>query len=148
MNKRTIVVTIVIVVLLALVIGWGRFEIRLIVPDGFRGVIRVDESKNGGELAILFPSVVIDSSGVAHLKSVDRFFGLRRIVAYWENSGQRIPTRFGDTAKRGVVCIWDLPASVNPEANFFIGTEKEHAALIENQSFLRELGRDRRNDPR
>jgi len=99
-------------------------------------------------LGFLFPSVTVDPSGAVHLKSVDRFFGLRRVVAHWKVSGQRIPTRFGNAADKGAVCIWDLPASVNPEASFFIGTAKEHTALIENKAFLQELGRDRRNDPR
>jgi hypothetical protein len=148
MNTKGIVITISIVVLLAILIGWGRFEIRLTVPDDFRGVIKIDERSSGGDLAFLFPSIAVDSSGLVHLKSVDRFFGLRRVVARWEISGQRIPTRFGDEAKEGAVCIWDLPASVNPEVSFFVGTAKEHTALIENKTFLQELGRDRRNDSR
>ena len=143
-----ITLTIIVVALITIVVAWGRFEIRLLVPDGFHGVVRIDERNDGGGLRFLFPSVEVASSGVVHLKSVDRFFGLRRIVAYWKNSGQRIPTRFGNATDQGAICIWDLPASVNREANFFIGTAKEHTALIENRSFLQELGRDRRNEPR
>jgi hypothetical protein len=138
MNIRNIVITVIIVALLAIVIGWGRFEIRLLVSDEFRGVIRIDERSNGGELGFLFPSLTINPAGIAHLKSVDRFFGLRRVVAQWKVSGQRIPTRFGDEATKGAVCIWDLPASVNPEASFFIGTAKEHTDLIENKAFLQD----------
>ncbi len=82
-----------------------------------------------------------------HLKSVSRFYGFRRVVAYWKESGQRIPIRFGNEAQNGAVCLWDLPTSINPEAWFFIATAAEHKALIEDKAFLQELGRDRSNDP-
>lgn len=147
-NTRNIVITLIIVVFFTMLIGWGRFEINLVVPDEFRGVIRIDERSSGGQLSLLFPSITVDPTGVAHLKSVDRFFGLRRVVAHWKVCGQRIPARVGDAADKGAVCIWDLPTSVNPEVLFFIGTSKDHTALIENKPLWQELGRDRRKDSR
>lgn len=145
--RTKIIFIAVLVVASAAVFTWGRFEIRLVIPEDFRGLIRVDERSNGGDLRLLFPSISIDPSGVVHLKTVRRFFGFCRVVAYRKESGQRLPGRFGDEAANGAICFWDLPTSINPEVNFFIGTAKEHKALLEDRSFLQELGRDHRSDP-
>jgi hypothetical protein len=137
----------VAIVASVVVIAWGRCEIRLFVPEGFHGLIRIDVRSNGDDLRFLFPSTVVDSTGVVHLKSVARFFGFRRVLAYRQNSGRPLPNRFSDEATKGNVCFWDLPTSMNPEACFFVGTGEEHTALLKDQSFLQELGRDSRNDP-
>jgi hypothetical protein len=145
MKSKCVLLAVVAGALLSMVAAWGRFEIKLRVPDDFRGVIKIDEQRDGGELDLFFPLIDVGRSGVVHLQSVKRFYGLRRVVGYWAASKRRIPTRFDHSLGSGTVCIWNLPASVNAEAYFFVGTAGEYAVLMGDNKFLQELGRDRRN---
>lgn len=140
---------ITLVCLLAtLIVGMGRLQIRLVVPEGFRGLIRVTQAPEGEKVAILFPRVVVPASGVVILKSVNRFFGWRRIVGNWQESGRPIPMQSSDQAEHGAPALWELPTTSNPEACFFIGTVAQRDALLRSPGFLPVLGRDRREDPK
>lgn len=145
MSFKSAAVGFSVLVAIALV-GFGRIAIQLIVPDDFHGLIRVVQSPNGGTLALLYPRVIVPSSGIVPLQSVSRFFGWCRITAQRRPSRRTVPSQFSDEAARGGVCLWELPTTINPESCFFVGTATEYHALLQDTKFLQEYARDRRSE--
>jgi hypothetical protein len=122
-------------------------SVIVIVPNDFRGVVKIVETQDGDRLGPAFPHITLGSNGVARLKSVDRLFGFHRVSPRIANSTNDLDTRYEyDDANSQKVYFWELPRSVNREAWFYIGSSIQYRALLKDENFLRELGRDRRSE--
>lgn len=122
-------------------------SVIVVAPTDFRGLIKIVETEDGNRLGPVFPHVILGPNGVARLKSVDRLFGFHRVSPRFASVPNDLEVNYKyDEANPEKVYFWELPRSVNREAWFYIGSSIQYRALLKDESFLRELGRDRRSE--
>lgn len=143
--KMILIVVGAVVLVGFLFFSWS--SVAVIVPQDFRGLVKVVEASNGERLAPVFPRINVGANGVARIRSIERLRGFLRVTAGFANGKSELSNRREpDTANPEKVFFWELPRSINREAYFYVGTSAQYQQLMKDEKFLRELGRDRRSE--